>query len=283
MGDDGYVKLHRKALKSGVFQDPGLWQLFCYCLLRASPCEYNLENRDGSKTKYPAGSFTGGRFIIAEALGIPASTLRNRLKSLVARGMVDTRAGHSFTVIIVRNWGRYQDDDAAGRTQVEVGQKDTIEDELVCTCLREEPITREDSDKEKTPSPVIEVPKAFAGLELYESDAKFCKQWPSLLKALVEAYPNKDILAEIRKAHAWEVANPDRRKRARGKYFRGWMSRASDAAHGPYLDGYTFNAEQLAYIDELERSPQVKAYDDAEKALAIKLAEREKARREGRE
>lgn len=34
--DGGWLKLHRKFIDSAVFQHPGMWHLFCYCMARAN-------------------------------------------------------------------------------------------------------------------------------------------------------------------------------------------------------------------------------------------------------
>ena len=46
------------------------------------------------------------------------------------------------------------------------------------------------------------------------------------------AYPRIDVLAELRKARAWCVANPAQRKTRRGvgKFLNGWLSRAAERA-----------------------------------------------------
>jgi len=48
------------------------------------------------------------------------------------------------------------------------------------------------------------------------------------IQPLKEAFPSLDILAECRKALAWVMSSPDRRKTARGmgRYLFGWMGRA---------------------------------------------------------
>lgn len=49
------------------------------------------------------------------------------------------------------------------------------------------------------------------------------------------AYPALDVLAELRKARAWCVANPAQRKtrRGAGKFLNGWLSRATDRPGKP--------------------------------------------------
>ena len=49
------------------------------------------------------------------------------------------------------------------------------------------------------------------------------------------AYPRIDVLAELRKARAWCVANPAKRKTRRGvgKFASSWLSRANESAPAP--------------------------------------------------
>jgi hypothetical protein len=50
--------------------------------------------------------------------------------------------------------------------------------------------------------------------------------------ALRADYPNLDVMAEARKAHAWAAANPSRRKTPRGmpSFLANWLNRATDGA-----------------------------------------------------
>src|SRR5690606_29238968 len=50
-----------------------------------------------------------------------------------------------------------------------------------------------------------------------------------------QAYPRLDVMAELRKARAWCVANPRQRKTRGGaaKFLNGWLSRASERATPP--------------------------------------------------
>ena len=50
-----------------------------------------------------------------------------------------------------------------------------------------------------------------------------------------QAYPRLDVMAELRKARAWCVANPRQRKTRGGaaKFLNGWLSRASERAAPP--------------------------------------------------
>ncbi len=72
-------------------------------------------------------------------------------------------------------------------------------------------------------------PDELKGLALYETDKKLISRWPELMKAWKQSYPGVNILAEIKKAHAWETANPDRRKINRARFLTGWLSRCQDS------------------------------------------------------
>ncbi|RJQ29186.1 hypothetical protein C4571_02000 [Candidatus Parcubacteria bacterium] len=76
------------------------------------------------------------------------------------------------------------------------------------------------------PSPAI--PPFFSQLELYRNDKKLCGRICQLLPAWKSAFPAVDVEAEIRKAHAWEVANPKRQKKDRAKFLNNWLSRQQD-------------------------------------------------------
>lgn len=76
------------------------------------------------------------------------------------------------------------------------------------------------------------IPTELAGLPLYEADKKLCSKLPELLPTWKIAYPGIDILAEIRKAHAWEMGNPENRKVNRSRFLTNWLNRAQDNTGG---------------------------------------------------
>lgn len=88
----------------------------------------------------------------------------------------------------------------------------------------------EEDGSEPSPARSSPVPPDLEGLPLYAEDEKLCRRWAELLPAWRKAYPGIDILAEVRKAHAWEVSNPSRRKTDRPAYLRRWLAREQDKA-----------------------------------------------------
>ena len=62
------------------------------------------------------------------------------------------------------------------------------------------------------------------------AQASFARRFPELLAEWRAAFPHLDVVAEIVKAHAWEVANPGRKKtpRGRSRYLHGWLQNAQN-------------------------------------------------------
>jgi hypothetical protein len=75
------------------------------------------------------------------------------------------------------------------------------------------------------------VPAELQGLSLYRMDQKLCEKWAAVYPEWVKAYRGIDILQEIRKAHVWEVSNPEQRKRLRVPFLNSWLNRAHTSWH----------------------------------------------------
>lgn len=68
------------------------------------------------------------------------------------------------------------------------------------------------------------------GLALYEADGTLCRRWEELERAWLAAFPRMNVLHEVRKAHAWELANVGNRKKDRPRFLNLWLQRVSDKA-----------------------------------------------------
>ncbi len=81
----------------------------------------------------------------------------------------------------------------------------------------------------KAPAPAPPIPPELQDLPLYREDKRLHRKWPELLPAWKAACPGIDVMAQVRRAHAWEVGNPQRRKRNRPRFLTNWMNSAQDA------------------------------------------------------
>ena len=121
--DAGWVRLWRKSLGSVVFADDGLWQIFCWCLLKATYEPRTVPVRTGrgcTTVVLEPGQFIFGRYTASGDLGLKPSTTWGRMHRLCALGVITIKSNTHFSVITLVNWRQYQAD--------EVGNADTQPD-----------------------------------------------------------------------------------------------------------------------------------------------------------
>ena len=118
------------------------------------------------------------------------------------------------------------------------------------------------SEPAKKP-PVTEptIPAELKELSLYAKDKKLIQAWPELKVALEKANPGVVVAMEVAKAHAWEVANPTRRKRDRPRFLTSWMARAQDRQ--PARESTIDNPEAM----KRQTMEALKDYDDTGKKI----------------
>lgn len=91
-----------------------------------------------------------------------------------------------------------------------------------------EPTKASAQSRTRKASAPVPVPEDLKSLRLYAEDPKLCGSWDDLMDSWQEAHPHMDIMEQIRRAHAWEIANPAKRKKLRGKFLSSWLDRAHD-------------------------------------------------------
>lgn len=90
--------------------------------------------------------------------------------------------------------------------------------------------------------------------------------WPDITdpdgfaKTQADANPGIDLLSEARKAKAWEVANPDRRKRRHGPFLSRWFARAQDDLGGK-RNGAAAKPRVISGISDFSDEAASRAWD----------------------
>ena len=102
-GYQGWLRLWRKSLKSAVFQDANLWQLWSYLMMRANYEERQLLN--GRKLK--PGQLVISNEKLAELFKCNKSTIHRRVKKLVKLGNIATHPATTGTLVTIVNWPTY--------------------------------------------------------------------------------------------------------------------------------------------------------------------------------
>jgi hypothetical protein len=103
---NGYIKLYRKLVTWGWYQDSVVKDLFLHFLLTASFKDFVWM---GQKMK--AGQLITGRKKLAEDLGFTEQQIRTAMEKLKSTGEITTKATNKYTVITVVNWANFQGDE----------------------------------------------------------------------------------------------------------------------------------------------------------------------------
>jgi hypothetical protein len=109
-GDTGWIKLHRKALDSPVFQNMTVWQVWSWCLMKASHRDQSFMF-NGRDITVKRGSFiTGREKALSEMPEISAQRYRTAINYLKSTSRIATKATNRFTIITVCKYDEYQDE-----------------------------------------------------------------------------------------------------------------------------------------------------------------------------
>ena len=103
----GYIKLYRKALDSGMLQNPELWTFWSWCLLKAShkPAKQMLGFQ---VIELEAGQLLFGRKVACKELNLSEWIIRSCMTSLREMGNITVKTTNKFSVITIMNWNTYQ-------------------------------------------------------------------------------------------------------------------------------------------------------------------------------
>lgn len=64
----------------------------------------------------------------------------------------------------------------------------------------------------------------------WANDNGLCKSWHKLIEQWTSAFPAVNVMIELQRAYAWEIANPKNKKTRHARFLNMWMSRAQDKA-----------------------------------------------------
>lgn len=109
--NQGWIKLHRKALCSMAFQNEGLWKVWTWCLLKANHEKAWVPVQTGSgstEVEVQPGQFIYGRNVAANELKMKPSTVHDRMKKLEKAQNLVIQPGTHFSIISIVNWCSYQ-------------------------------------------------------------------------------------------------------------------------------------------------------------------------------
>jgi len=107
----GFLKSWRRTQDSWVFQNPGVFKVWMWCLWKAAVKEHWVTvstGRGETQVLLKPGQFIFGRHTAAKDLQMKPSTIRDRMALLVKHENLDTQPDTHYSVITIRNWEIYQ-------------------------------------------------------------------------------------------------------------------------------------------------------------------------------
>lgn len=99
----GFIKLHRRMLEWGWYDDANTMRLFIHLLLTANYKDGVYRGREIKR-----GQCVFGRKSVSKALGISEQSLRTSLRRLESTSEITTESTNQFTVVTIANYDLYQ-------------------------------------------------------------------------------------------------------------------------------------------------------------------------------
>lgn len=241
--EQGYVKLWRKCLDSGLLKNPTAWQLFGYLLLKATHRAHR-QLVGGMVFDLQPGDVIFGRSKAADDLCVGEQSIRTALKLLEKLEIVTSKSTNKCTVISFVNWDRYQDEQPAPNQQTnqQLTSNQPAPNQHLTTNKNERKkeniktdtsyLAQSDAGASSAPEPADEQEPTVAMIPLAEGS-----EFPvpaSLASEYAAAYPGVDVAGELAQVRAWCLSNPRKRKTKNGirRFLNSWLDRAQNQVGG---------------------------------------------------
>lgn len=241
--EQGYVKLWRKCLDSGLLKNPTAWQLFGYLLLKATHRAHR-QLVGGMVFDLQPGDVIFGRSKAADDLCVGEQSIRTALKLLEKLEIVTSKATNKCTVISFVNWDRYQDEQPAPNQQTNqhLTSNQPAPNQHLTTNKNERKkeniktdtsyLAQSDAGASSAPEPADEQEPPVAMIPL--ADGSEFPVPASLASEYAAAYPGVDVAGELAQVRAWCLSNPRKRKTKTGvrRFLNSWLDRAQNQVGG---------------------------------------------------
>lgn len=241
--EQGYVKLWRKCLDSGLLKNPTAWQLFGYLLLKATHRAHR-QLVGGMVFDLQPGDVIFGRSKAADDLCVGEQSIRTALKLLEKLEIVTSKSTNKCTVISFVNWHRYQDEQPASNQQTNqhLTSSQPAPNQYLTTNKNERKkeniktdtsyLAQSDAGASSAPEPADEQEPPVAMIPL--ADGSEFPVPASLASEYAAAYPGVDVAGELAQVRAWCLSNPRKRKTKNGirRFLNSWLDRAQNQVGG---------------------------------------------------
>jgi len=105
---DGWIKLWRKSIDSGLIKNHNVWIFWTYCLLKANHEKDYKQVVGFQEIVLQPGQFIFGRKKAAGETGLSEQQIRTCLTFLKKYENLTIKTTNKFSIVSIINWGRYQ-------------------------------------------------------------------------------------------------------------------------------------------------------------------------------
>lgn len=275
--EQGYVKLWRKCLDSGLLKNPTAWQLFGYLLLKATHRAHR-QLVGGMVFDLQPGDVIFGRSKAADDLCVGEQSIRTALKLLEKLEIVTSKPTNKCTVISFVNWHIYQDEQPSPNQQTNqhLTRNQPAPNQHLTTNKNERKkekkktdtsyLAQSDAGASSALEPANEQERPIAMIPL--ADGTDFPVPASLAGEYAAAYPGVDVQRELAQARAWCLSNPRQRKTKNGirRFLNSWLDRAQNRGGqraSPQLAGRMVGISKQGNFDNLGERREYRGDNDA--------------------
>ena len=254
---DGYIKLWRKVLDTGMIRSHNLWIFWTWCLLKASWKQGKVWVGKQEIELQP-GQFVFGLNAASEEIGLSIQNIRTSLIALENYKNLTRKVTSKFSIITICNWESYQSSENITNNQTnepltikqqsngnnkEVKKERSKEDKR----LYGEHVLLSEFEKPKEQTPLIELPsnpppeKKENKKPLSETFLRFYSLYPKKIgrgaaeKAWKKLSPDKELVEIIVNAIPFQI-RWHKEAKEKGQFYPEWKNPASWLNQGCWAD-----------------------------------------------
>ena len=242
---DGCFLLARMIFDSAIWRDdPHILKLFIYLVGKAryktTPKKYpTFEVKHGELVTSLSQMAEDNEFLQQKAVRRWSRAKVSRmLKTLQDQGYITLISDTYGTHISICNYSLYQDLNNYKADNSETVVKQPCNGSETVPSIYKNGNKGEKGKKEKDIAPRDEPSEQMSEFLIPLKDGSEGEILTDFFNEMELTYGSVDIMAELKKARAWCLSNPEKRKTQRGlkKFVNGWMSRANDKPNGSGRD-----------------------------------------------
>lgn len=222
MTDQGFIAVHRKIKDSAIWSDSQAVHLFIHLLLKANHKD-NEFVQNGALVKVKRGQFVTGRRRLSDETGISESKIQRLLSLFESLNMIEQQTNSKNRLVSITNWSKYQ-----------IGEQQTNSKR---TASEQQVNTDNNDNNEDNDNKLLAQPDKSASLvgQLQTNTGELFPVYQDDIDMWSSTYPAVNVIAEMKRIHAWLDANPTKRKTARGmkRFVNSWLSRQQDKPSQP--------------------------------------------------